>query len=49
MTTEKDYSRIPLNVKWPSDLVVVGVKIQFSDGAFDRFILEQLKLKRIQG
>ncbi len=49
MTTEKDYSRIPLDVKWPSDLVVVGVKIQFWDGAFDRFILEQLKLKRIQG
>jgi len=51
VTTEKDFSRIPDGVEWPVDLVVMGVKICFSDGKFDQFVekkLAELDLKRLE-
>lgn len=45
ITTEKDLMRIPHDVSWPLDLAVVGVAIKFSDDAFDRYILMELKRK----
>jgi tetraacyldisaccharide 4'-kinase len=44
VTTEKDFSRIQKEGLWPVDLVVVGVEIDFSDGAFDRFVGRRLEM-----
>ncbi|MEK6192882.1 MAG: tetraacyldisaccharide 4'-kinase [Deltaproteobacteria bacterium] len=43
ITTEKDFSRIPSGVKWPLDLVIVGVEIRFLDDAFDQYIRRELR------
>ncbi len=43
ITTEKDFSRIPSGVKWPLNLVVVGVEIRFLDDAFDQYIRRELR------
>lgn len=42
VTTEKDYFRISGQVDVLLDLAVVGVKIQFKDDAFDRFVKNRL-------
>ncbi len=44
ITTEKDYARIARRVKWPVDLLVVGVEISFGndDKVFNNFIKERL-------
>ena len=44
MTTEKDHARLAHISSWPLDLVVVGVRISFDEGAddFDNFIRQQL-------
>ena len=42
ITTEKDFSRLPPGVKWPLNLVVMGVKIRFPDDAFDQYIRQEL-------
>lgn len=43
-TTEKDYTRIAHKIKWPIDLVVVGIKISFKNDnhAFDEFLYHRL-------
>lgn len=43
-TTEKDYARIAHKIKWPVDLVVVGIKISFEtdEHAFDEFLYYRL-------
>ncbi|OQY52502.1 MAG: tetraacyldisaccharide 4'-kinase [Desulfobacteraceae bacterium 4572_88] len=40
MTTEKDYARIPSDITWPMDLVVIGISISFGgdEKAFTHFI-----------
>ena len=45
VTTEKDYPRIAHRVKWPVDLLVVGVEISFGndDKVFNDFIKKRLK------
>lgn len=45
ITTEKDYARIANRIKWPIDLVVVGIKISFEnyDNEFNFFIKNRLK------
>lgn len=44
ITTEKDYGRISEKIKWPLDLVVVGIQISFKDDedAFNEFIKNRL-------
>ncbi|MDY6791412.1 MAG: tetraacyldisaccharide 4'-kinase [Thermodesulfobacteriota bacterium] len=44
ITTEKDYARIAHRVKWPLDLLVVGVEISFGsdDKIFGNFLKERL-------
>jgi tetraacyldisaccharide 4'-kinase len=43
-TTEKDYVRMAHKIKWPINLVVVGIKISFKndDHAFDEFLNSRL-------
>jgi len=43
LTTEKDYARFSAAATWPVDLVVVGVKIQFPDDSFDRYIKRMME------
>jgi len=45
ITTEKDYVRIAHKIVWPIDLYVVGIEIEFGDGAerFNGFIKDRLK------
>jgi tetraacyldisaccharide 4'-kinase len=44
-TTEKDYVRIAHKIKWPIDLVIIGIEILFgeSDMAFKSFIKSRLQ------
>ncbi|MBN1931228.1 MAG: tetraacyldisaccharide 4'-kinase [Desulfobacterales bacterium] len=44
LTTEKDYVRMDSRLKWPVDLMVIGVKIVFYDDKnnFDNFIKNRL-------
>ena len=44
-TTEKDYVRIAHKIKWPIDLVVIGIEISFgeNDIAFKSFIKSRLQ------
>jgi tetraacyldisaccharide 4'-kinase len=44
-TTEKDYVRIAHKIKWPMDLVIIGIEISFgeNDIAFKSFIKRRLK------
>ncbi|MBW2643060.1 MAG: tetraacyldisaccharide 4'-kinase, partial [Deltaproteobacteria bacterium] len=44
-TTEKDYIRIAHKIKWPIDLVVIGIEISFgeNDIAFKSFIKSRLQ------
>jgi len=46
VTTEKDYARIAYRVKWPVDLLVVGVEIFFGndDKVFNDFIKKRLNI-----
>ena len=46
ITTEKDYARIAHKIKWPVDLLVVGVEISFGndDKVFNDFIKERLNM-----
>jgi len=52
-TTEKDYVRIAHKIKWPMDLVIIGIEISFgtNDIAFKSFIISQLQrlIKRSTG
>ena len=45
VTTEKDYARISSKIKWPIDLVVIGIEISFGDDedAFNSFIKNRLE------
>jgi tetraacyldisaccharide 4'-kinase len=45
VTTEKDYARIVTKIKWPIDLVVIGIKISFGNNGneFNLFIKNRLK------
>lgn len=45
VTTEKDYVRISSKIKWPIDLVVIGIEISFGDDedAFNLFIKNRLE------
>jgi len=45
VTTEKDYVRISSKIKWPIDLVVIGIEISFGDDedAFNSFIKNRLE------
>lgn len=47
ITTEKDYVRIAHKIVWPIDLYVVGIEIEFRDGAerFNGFIADRLRTK----
>jgi tetraacyldisaccharide 4'-kinase len=45
ITTQKDFARIPRDMSWPLDLVVMGVEIQFADEAFDQYIQQELMRK----
>lgn len=47
-TTEKDYVRLPPGISWPIELMVVGIDIEFRDGAFDTFVLERLQANRVR-
>ncbi len=44
ITTEKDYVRISSEIKWPIDLVVIGIEIAFGEDedAFNSFIKSRL-------
>jgi tetraacyldisaccharide 4'-kinase len=44
-TTEKDYVRIAHKIKWPMDLVIIGIEISFgtNDIAFKSFLISQLQ------
>jgi tetraacyldisaccharide 4'-kinase len=44
-TTEKDYVRIAHKIKWPMDLVIIGIEISFgeNDIAFKSFIKRRLQ------
>lgn len=44
VTTEKDYARLVRRHDWPLDLVVIGVRMAFPEGAaaFDRFLQQRL-------
>jgi len=52
-TTEKDYVRIAHKIKWPMDLVIIGIEISFgiNDIAFKSFIKSRLQrlMKRNTG
>lgn len=52
-TTEKDYVRIAHKIKWPMDLVIIGIEISFvtNDIAFKSFIISRLQrlIKRSTG
>ena len=45
VTTEKDFVRLPPEFEWPSDLLVVGVDIDFGeeDKAFREFLQDRLR------
>jgi len=45
ITTEKDYVRISSEIKWPIDLVVIGIEISFGDDeeAFNTFIRKRIE------
>ena len=45
ITTEKDYTRVAHKIKWPIDLIVVGIEISFgeNDIAFKSFIKSRLQ------
>jgi tetraacyldisaccharide 4'-kinase len=44
-TTEKDYARLAHRIKWPIDLVVIGIEISFGEdeSAFKSFIKSRLE------
>jgi tetraacyldisaccharide 4'-kinase len=48
ITTEKDYVRIANKIKWPIDLYVVGIEIEFGADVerFNGFIKDRLKKLR---
>jgi len=44
VTSDKDYTRLPSETKWPADLIVIGVEIksQGNDSLFDDYIEQRL-------
>lgn len=42
LTTEKDFARITPPIQWPLPFAAVGVKVRFSNDAFDQFVLKAI-------
>ncbi len=44
VTSDKDYTRLPTEIKWPTDLVVIGVEIkpEGNDSLFDDYVEQRL-------